>query len=349
MKKLSAALRLTVFLPIIAIAVAPSASAMSAAVGTIPVSPRALTAVAPVAAGWRKPALIAVDPATQGLEYWHVQPGGSNTPQTLSGLHSPLLGMCAYSSLVGHGDVVIAASGNPCTGVSSLVLFYNVVTKRERTLSDPYGTASDIAIGKDSSLYVLNAINRFSNVAWYPQGSPQPRELFCKKIQYGFFIAVDNEGDIFVQGTDTQNRNAVVEFPAGPNGPQSDHCTRLPLLNEGYANPNGVAIDPKTDDLITVDDTSQCAPSILVMSIYPKPYSRKNVKTTSLENKAFCTNGPIRLNADSTIIFFHDQDLSSNGEIDSSSYPSGKLLGIYTDPKDTSPGGFTTIPNTLPN
>ena len=345
MNRLPVSLRLSTLCGVIATGTA-SAAAMTHAV---PVLPSRSAAGAPSHGALNQPALIAVDSATATLEYWAVQRGGSKKPQQLPGSASPLFGLCGYASLVADGVMVIAAGRNLCTGISNSVLFYNVKTNTTRSLPDPYGIPSDIAIGRNSSLYVLNGINALSNVAYYPQGSGQPKELVCKKLQASFYIAADNEGDIFVQGIDTKNRNSVVEIPAGPGGPQSDHCTRLPLLDEGYADANGVAVDPKTDDLITVEDTGQCAPSIPVMSIYPKPYSHRSVKTTTLHNRAFCTSGPIRLNADSTIIFYHDEDLSTNGEIDASVYPGGGTLGVYKDPDDIYPQGFTTIPNTLPN
>lgn len=81
----------------------------------------------------------------------------------------------------------------------------------------------------------------------FPAGSPAPKQLVCKYLNIGEAIAVDNEGDIFVNGYFTNGVAGVVEIPNGPSGPQPQNCTRLRLLLEpGYV--AGVAIDPKTDD-----------------------------------------------------------------------------------------------------
>jgi hypothetical protein len=55
----------------------------------------------------------------------------------------------------------------------------------------------------------------------------------------------------------------------------------------------------------------------------------------------------MRLNADSSIVYAIDQDVSgSYSYILQRSYPDGRSMGAYFG---GAAGGFTTIPNTLPN
>jgi hypothetical protein len=224
-----------------------------------------------------------------------------------------------------------------------------VLTKKQSTMPDPYGTPIDIAIGKDGSLYVLNIAKPDGNVAWYPGGSSQPKELTCPYTYLPEATAVDNEGDIFVQGYGHGRFTGVVEIPNGPSGPQSGQCMKLPVRSEDGTYTGGVAIDPKTDDLITTDDPSLCAGGTEGrMTIYRKPYSRRSARVKILGGN--CTGG-LRLNADSTMVFYGDETVSGVSTcIDASTYPEGRRIGVYSDQSFSGgPGAFTTIPNTLPN
>ena len=138
----------------------------------------------------------------------------------------------------------------------------------------------------------------------------------------------------------------VVEFPAG-----SKSCAHVPIRREhGYL--GGIGIDPKTDDLIVVDNPDLCAGGLEgEMLVYPKPYGhllshRKNL------NANYCA-GTFRLNAASTTIFVSDATISAGYPlIDQRSYPAGADEGTYQVGSFGSSGyfgGFTTIPNTLPN
>lgn len=180
-------------------------------------------------------------------------------------------------------------------------------------------------------------------MTWYPAGSSQPKELICKSIGVGEKIAVDNEGDIFVNGYSKDGFIGVVEIPNGPSGPQPQNCTRLRLDPE--SGPSGLAVDPKTDDLITLDNTDSCAGGLEGrMVIYRKSYERRTGRARDLGG--VCTGG-LRLNAESTAVFYGDQSVSGTTVfIRSKAYPSGRDLGVYSG---NDPGGFTTIPNTLPN
>lgn len=156
-----------------------------------------------------------------------------------------------------------------------------------------------------------------------------------------FAIAVNNEGNIYV------NQNGaftgVVEIP-NPLGASPVSCSELTLKKEpGYA--GGIAVDSKTDDLVVLDDPDFCAGGIEGrITIYPQPYDKSTGVSHNLE--AHCA-GAIRLDATSKVIFAGDETVSgAQPYILQRSFPDGKDMGTYSG---GNPGGFTTIPNALPN
>lgn len=282
----------------------------------------------------KSPALIGLNYNTGALEYWPIRPIGGNHPRTLS---RPL-GVGGSGSMVANGHVVAITNAYPPE-----VVTYDLKTKNKSTLPDPYGTPIDIAIDKSATLYVVNIAKSKSSVTMYPVGAP-PRDLVCQYMTIGEAVAVDNEGDIFVNGYGPAGFTGVVEIPNGPSGPQPQNCTKLPLKAElGYV--AGLAIDPKTDDLIVLDDPSSCAGGAEGrMTIYPKPYQKSTGRSRVIGRNC---SGTLRLNATSTVVFVGDASVSGGYSfVLQRTYPDGRDLGIYTG---GSPIGFTTIPNTLPN
>ncbi len=281
-----------------------------------------------------RPAIIATNASTGKLEFWPLKNGGSNNPQPIS----PPLGI-GYSNLAAHGDVVAIAAGGPS------VLLYNVAAAAKTTLPDPFGSAIDVAIDKNENVFVTNSTRPADTVVEYPNGDRQhPRNLSgCGLIDLSYGIAADNEGDIFVAVFTPRFASRIIELPNGPNGPEPHQCTELALkISGGYS---GLAIDPKTDDLLTLDNPDQCAGGIEGrMVVYPKPYQKATGKAHDLN--ANCSGG-IRLSADSSTVFIGDQDVSGSFTfILQRSFPDGRDEGSYMNGQ---PGGFTTIPNTLPN
>jgi hypothetical protein len=287
----------------------------------------------PDPAALKKPALITADFYNGDLEYWPIRPKGGDRPTAFSGpISASAYGMAA------DGNVVVIANYYPAE-----VITYNVKTKAKTTLPDPYGIPYDMAVGKNGTLYAMN----LASVTVYRHGSKNPSLLTCSLIVKSEGIAVDNEGDVFVNGYAPGSVAAlVIEYPAG-----SKECTRPDLRPErGYA--GGVAIDPKTDDLIVVDDPDQCAGgSEGRMIIYPKPYKPRTAQVHNL-HVLYCA-GTIRLNANSTKLFVSDATISAGfPKIDQRSYPDVRNEGTYqSSPSGYSGsfGAFTTIPNTLPN
>lgn len=299
----------------------------------------------------RTPALIAVTRSGE-LKYWPFGPhgGGSRDIQVIGRVP----GLAGAGSMAANGNVVAIVSGK-LPGV----FLYDVTMKTKRTLKDPYGTPFDVAIDTSANIFVLNYNASGDNVTMYRAHSSQPLELSCQYIQYGKAIAADNEGDVFVNGSQNDPRRVftgVVEIPNGPNGPQPGKCARLSLGEIGY--PGGLAVDPKTDDLIVLSDPDQCAGGVEgLMTIYPKPYTEVHSRSVNLNGNCV---GIIRLDATSSRVFALDvpypqlrthERQRPNGEINGlvilqRSYPDGNDMGRYLR---ENPTGFTTIPNTLPN
>ena len=171
------------------------------------------------------------------------------------------------------------------------------------------------------------------------------RSSTCSQIDVYEAIAVDNEGDVFVDGYGPKKFMGVVEYPHG-----TAKCAVLHLrATRGYV--AGVGVDPLTDDLIVVDNPDFCAGGIEGrMTIYPRPYEQRTSVRRILPT-VYCA-GQFRLDATSTHIFYSDATISDGFPlIDQARYPSGKYEGTYQDGYYSGGNfaGFTTLPNRLPN
>jgi hypothetical protein len=280
------------------------------------------------------PALVAVRAVTFALEYWPIRPGGDNHPVIIS-----KKGLFNGNGMVANGRVVSLANAIPAE-----VLQFNVDTKALTTLPDPYGIPVDIAIGKDNSLYVLDFVqSNPANVAWYPRGASHPEKLACGAINSASNIAVDNEGNLYVLGYIGHDSNGIIKIPNGPNGPDPTRCKTFDL-GLGTAFTEGVVVDPKTDDLVTLTNPDMCAGGVEgLMTIFPKPYRRATGQSHVIGRN--CSTG-LRLSADSKTVFVNDSSLNGKSFVLQRSFPDGLPEGSY---RDGEPISFTTIPNTLPN
>lgn len=287
--------------------------------------------VRPAPNSLQKPALVTFDYNTAGLAYWQIQHDGSMTLQSLSGS----LGLSDVYSMAADGDTVIIANPSPAE-----VVKYDIDTQSETAMSDPYGNPRDVAVDRHGNIYALNT----TSVTVYKPGSSAPSELTCSQLSDGLEMAVNNEGAVFVDGYGSGSFAGVVEFGSG-----STKCKVLHLrTTRGYI--GGVGVDPKTDDLIVIDDPSFCAGGGARMVIYPKPYEQRTSREHTL-SATYCA-ASFRLSADSTRIFYADASVSDAIPIiDQARYPSGKYEGQYWLGYYSSVyfSGFTTIPNTLPN
>jgi hypothetical protein len=312
----------------------PLASLLGACRSSVPAVPLAgQSAVSQrVPAGSLRDAVITLDASSKALEYWPIGPHGARRPQPLT---DALGGNPAFVAAA-FGHTVVLASQRP----PSLVLF-DLVSKRERVLADPDGTPLDVAVDRGRNLYALNLEGNAGTVTFYPATSRRPRRLACSNIGVGEAIAVDNEGDAFVNGYPPHAPAGVIEIPRAS---QSQGCVRLSLRPEpGYV--AGIAVDPKTDDLIVFDDPDDCAGGLEGrMTIYSAPYDPRTA--TVRELGANCAGG-LRLNAAGTLVFFADETVSGgSGFIAQRTYPGGRGTASY---RGGNFRGFTTFPNALPN
>lgn len=317
---------------------APLAAALLAACGpnapATPDNPRGFAqAIRRAPAPLETPALVTFDTANEALAYWPItRKGVEATPQPLSGA----LGISSVYALAANGDTVVIANYAPAE-----IVTYDLDTQVETTMSDPYGNPTDVAVDKHGTIYALSA----GNVAVYKLGSSHPTELTCSHVNEGEAIAVNNEGDVFVDGYGAGSFQGVVEYRHGSAGCSVPHLRK----SRGYI--AGVGVDPKSDDLIVVDDPDFCAGGLEGrMILYPKPYEQRT-SARHILNATYCA-GTLRLDASSTHIFYGDATVSAGYPIiDRARYPSGKSEGQYWEGYFGSGGfsGFTTIPNRLPN
>ncbi len=281
--------------------------------------------------GFKEPALIAFNTENGTLEYWPIKHGGGETLQPLSGS----LGINEGYALASVGHTVVIANYSPAE-----VVTYNLKTKAEATMSDPYGNPYDIAVDTTGNFYALSS----KNVAVYKVGSSQPTELTCSKIDEAEAIAVDRESDVFVAGYGPSFQG-VVEFRE-----RSTQCI-VPHLRKSRGYIGGIGVEPTTDNLIVVDDPDLCAGGIEGrMVIYPKPYEqRTSVRRILYAN--YCS-GTIRLDGGASHIFYGDATVSDGFPlIEQARYPSGKWEGTYEDGYYSGGNfaGFTVMSNGAPN
>jgi hypothetical protein len=279
------------------------------------------------------PALVTVNTENGSLAYWPIKHGGGQNFQSITGAIGNVNDPYAMAA---NGTTMLIANYSPAT-----IVTYDIDTQAKSVLQDPYGGPLDVAIGRDGTIYALN----IANVAVFAPDPSQVTELTCAYVNEGEAIAVDNEGDIFVDGYGPHGFMGVIEYPAG-----SQSCVK-PHLRAALGYIAGVGVDPKTDDLIVVDDPDLCAGGNEGrMIIYPKPYQQRTSVRRNL-NAQYCS-GAFRLDAKSQHIFYADATVSAGFPlIEEARYPSGKWEGTYQAGYYSGGdfAGFTTIPNTLPN
>lgn len=135
---------------------------------------------------------------------------------------------------------------------------YDTVTTERTILIDPYGTPIDVTVDRHHDVFATN-VGKPDSIAMWSAGPRSPREITCTKLGLAEAIATHDEGDVFVNGY-MKGFTGVLEFPAAGDGSDASRCRALALKSETA--PVGLAIDPKDDALITLDDPDQCAGGI---------------------------------------------------------------------------------------
>jgi PBP1b-binding outer membrane lipoprotein LpoB len=284
----------------------------------------------------KAPALIATDITTGALVYWPTRRGSRKSRREPITFTQSLGAYWGYA-MAANGDTLVIANANPRE-----IMTYNIKNKRMTTFKDKYGMPYDVAVDKKGNIYAMNT----NSIIAYPVDSNSEKKLTCNQMTENETIGADNEGDVFVNGYDG-NDFGVVEYPV-----RGGKCKALNLQPElGY--PGGVGVDPKTDDLIVIDNPGVCAggPLTARMTIYPRPYHSTNFTQANL-HATYC-DGIFRLDKDSMHIYLADQTYDINGEvIDVRTFPAGTGHGYYSRKIYGSYdqiGGFTAVPNALPN
>lgn len=272
-----------------------------------------------------QPVLISLNTSSGRLEYWPISAHASNQPIAFS---KPIAASYVANA---YGQTVVLVDEHP----NSIVL-YDTKTGARHRLADRYGTPIDVAVDASHNLYVLNLVKNSSNVIAYRGASLEAMPLTCAQLGQGSAIAADNAGNVFVNSY-LSNGLGVIEIPNQAMGAKG--CQRLHLRSEsGYV--GGIAVDPKTGDLIVVDNPDDCAGGIEgEMIIYPHPYAPNTGIVRQLD-ATYCATG-IRLNETSTLVFFGDSTVSAGVSlIAQRTYPGAKGAGIYSG---GNPGGFAVI------
>jgi len=283
-----------------------------------------------------KPTLFAVDYYKRELEYWPITPGLHPKPTLVPGLSH--LGNAG--GLAANGSRIALATG-------SGVLVVDVAAGTETMLPPADGYPLDVAIDKHGTVYLVSIFGHTANgsLTIY-EPSQKPREVLCSLMQNAETVAVDNEGNVFLNQIGGKTAGVgVIEIPNGPGGPDGANCKKLDLKPAEYGYAAGVAIDPKTDDLLVLSDPDLCAGGIEGrLTTYRKPYERNAGRSLDLGRNC---SGTVRLDASSSIVFIGDSGVAGPPSfILQYSYPDGKPLGAFGGGE---PGGFITIPNALPN
>ncbi|MBV9718364.1 MAG: hypothetical protein JOZ77_03540 [Candidatus Eremiobacteraeota bacterium] len=277
------------------------------------------------------PVVFGNDTSNGALQYWPARHGGGAAPTVIATL--PEL-QSAYA-MAANGNELIITTQQPAS-----VILYDATTGEKTELPDPYGYPTDIAVAKDGSIYVVDTFKykQVWNVAMYSGGTGKPHELSCSLIGRPEFVAVDDKGNVFLNGWSRNNVLGITEIP------QAGNCMELNLRVRGY--PGGLAFDPKSGALLVMDNPDQCAGGVEGrLTIYPKPYKNETARSVVL-GANYCAFG-LRLNASSTLLLYGDLDSNLvNRIVQQRTYPKLAPAGQYSG---GSVGGFTTIPNTLPN
>jgi hypothetical protein len=268
--------------------------------------------------------LVAFDNQSETLEYWPIQQGGGQNPIAITSS----LGITAVAGIAADHRYLAIASSSP-----SKMVTYNLVNHVEMLYPDPSGPPIDLVMAKGDTIYALNA----GTVVGYPLDRSAPRTVSCPYITQGVAIAADDQGDVYVNGYGPSFMG-VVEFPTS-----TWTCAPLNLdAEQGVI--GGLGVDPTTNDLIVIDNPGSCSASgDGRMTIYAPPYSPKKATIINL-GAAYCA-GTFRLDANSKNMFLMDSN-GSLSQIDELTYPGGQNEGVYNGGV---PGGFITLPNSLPN
>jgi hypothetical protein len=275
------------------------------------------------------------------LRYWPIDAKGGHISYPLG----TVTGATSPTAMAANGDTVAIAFGNP-----SSVVLYDTATGTQRSLRVGRGAPTDVAYDNQGNIVVFDS---YAEILVYRAPQFARKLVNCELVTVsGSYIAADREGDIFVN-QESRGANEIVEIPKGSKGYESKKCSKLPIEEDGYN--AGLAVDPKTDDLVVFYDPDLCAGgNEAEMDVYRKPYGQSAPTMRNLNgNCAYM----LRFGPDARHVYFIDNGPTlsrrngrpndSDTHISQRNYPGGHSDSEYRDPLFAA--GVATIPNELPN
>ena len=216
---------------------------------------------------------------------------------------------------------------------ASNILAIDTFAQVTKTLDDPGEFPASIAATRDGTIYVGNIFDAAfaaGNVAIYAKGSTTPTSTLTSP---SFFqiegTAVNSAGDVFVNNdTGFFTGGQVIEFPGGAGS-----GTILKNIHVKIA--AGLKIDPKTQDLLVVDQGTN------VVKVYAARYTGHAKASYPVPNGGSSVD--IALDATSSNLYFAND---TKRTIDVLSYPAGTFLGSYGG--GVEPIGVAVKPSRLP-
>jgi hypothetical protein len=251
--------------------------------------------------------LFSTDYARDRVDRWKIlnQPDGSSPSKWYKALSSPE-GLAAA-----NGALWIANTG------ASDILSVDAAGKLAGTLNDPHEFPVNLTAAPNKTLYVANVFTtsfKAGDVVYYTNYGTASSKPSGTLRNSSFFqvigIAADSAGDVFVSNNTQEFAGGeVVEFPGGSG-------TGTVLTNVAVSVAGGLAIDPKTQDLLVVDQSASNG----AISVYAPPYTGGAIAT--YDHSQFID---ITLDAKGRNLYCADSD----GYVDVYGYPSGSFEGAY--------------------
>lgn len=133
-----------------------------------------LSSASRAAATIKTPALLTLS-ERGNLQYWQFR-HGSKPPATVAHLD---IGQGV--GIAANGDELAIADQDGDAGDTAL---YNIATGKLTKLPDSEGIPVDVAMGRDTSIYVFNDAKP-PNILMYPPDSNNPTELTCASLTLG--------------------------------------------------------------------------------------------------------------------------------------------------------------------
>lgn len=149
-------------------------------------------------------------------------------------------------------------------GLNVVKVFHRGAGTPFETLTDPDGSALQVAVGNDGTVYLSNEYNHFGNgnVAEYPPGKTLPNtQIDDPHFSVVEDVGLDSHDNLYVTFFDEHSVGRVNEYPPGANNGK-----RLPIALNGAG---GIEFD-SSDDLVLADPNGKAVKVFAQGSSKPK-------------------------------------------------------------------------------